>query len=207
MASTRNTSTVLAGPAGQNRTAIHLATHIIVKVDGNKVGAVKSLSVTEARPIKMISEVGTDGNIDGAPTASTKITGRCSRVRFDKMRISEAFNRGFVHVGSQRIPFDIEIQDIFAENDEARSVITTLQGVWISEISYEYSSEDFHIVDNMSFEAKRVFSLLNSGNVAQATANGRANPIVLNQFEQEADIGKYTGALDAAGLLQSYITG
>ncbi len=203
---TRNTSTQLDHAGGGNRTGTHLSTSIIIKVDGNVVGAVKQLRVNESRDIKMISEVGTDGFIDSAPTSSTSVSGSCSRTRFNRLRIAEAFSRGFVHVKSQRIPFDLEIQDIFHDADMANSIITVIKNVWISSISYTYSSDDFIIVEDMEWKAEDIFSLLNNNNVSSAVANGRANPIVLNQFEREADRGAYRGSLDAAGLLNAYLT-
>src|ERR1700743_498486 len=103
MVSTRNTTTPLSDSRGNNRTATHLSTNIIIKVDGNTVGAVKSLEITESRGgIKQIDEVGTDGHIDSAPSSSTNITGSCTRTRFDRMRIAEAFSRSFIHVSAQR---------------------------------------------------------------------------------------------------------
>lgn len=203
---TRNTTTALQDSAGNNRTATHLSTNIIIKVDGNVVGAVKSLEITESRGLKMIDEVGADGHIDSAPNTSTNITGRCQRTRFDRMRIAEAFGRSFVHVHAQRIPFDIEIQDVFHDSDPGNAIITTIQNVWIKDISYTYSADDFIIVDSMSWEAERIYSVLNNNNVAQAVSNGRANPIILNAFEQQADRGAFSGALDAAGLLNAFLS-
>ena len=206
MVATRNTTTALSDKNGNNRTATHLSTNIIIKVSGNIVGAVKSLEITESRTLKMIDEVGTDGHIDSAPSASTNITGSCTRTRFDRIRIAEAFSRPFVHVHAQRIPFDIEIQDIFHDSDPANAIITTIKNVWIKDIRYTYSAEDFVIVDNMSWEAEGIWSVLNNNNVAQSVANGRTNPISLNQFEQQADRGQFTGALDAAGLLNAFLS-
>lgn len=203
---TRNTTTALQDSAGNNRTATHLSTNIIIKVDGNVVGAVKSLDINETRSIKMISEVGTDGVIDSAPSASTEISGSCTRTRFDRMRITEAFGRSFIHAHAQRIPFDIEIQDVFHDSDPGNAIITTIQNVWITDIKYTYSAEEFIIVDTMSWKAERIFSILNNGNVAQAVSNGRANPIILNAFEQQADRGAFTGSLDALGLLNAFQT-
>lgn len=204
---TRNTQTkIVNGP--NNRTATHLSTNIVIKVGNNVIGAIKTLDVTESRgTIKMINEVGTDGHIDSAPATSVDVSGSCSRTRFDRMRIAEAFSRPFIHVGSQRLPFDIEIHDLFADSDPNNAVITVIQNVWIKDIRYTYSSDDFVIVDTMSWTAERIFSFLNNKNVVQATSNGRADPIVLNVFEQQADMGKYTGALDAAGLLNAFISG
>lgn len=202
---TRNTRSAFTDVNGNNRTATHLATNIIIKVGNYVVGAVQTLSITESRAIKMIDEVGTDGHIDSAPSASTNITGNCTRIRFDRQRIADAMGRSFIHVHSQRIPFDIEIHDVFADADTNNAVITTIKNVWIKEISYDMSATDWIISDKMSFEAEGISSILANKNVVTGVANGQDGPIYLNQFEQEADRGVYRGAMDAAGVLNAFI--
>lgn len=202
---TRNTRTAFTDVNGNNRTATHLATNIIIKAGNYVVGAVQTLSITESRPLKMIDEVGTDGHIDSAPTGSTNITGNCTRVRFDRQRVLDAFGRAYIHVAAQRIPFDIEIHDIFADEDTNNAVITTIHNVWIKEVSYDYSATDWVISDKMSFEAEAISSILANKNVVTSVANGQDGPIYLNQFEQEADRGVFRGALDAAGVLNAFI--
>lgn len=201
----RNTGSQLFDADGNNRTATHLSTNIVIVVDSNPIGAIQSLEVTETRgDIKMIDEVGTDGHIDSAPNKSTDYSISCQRIRFDKLRVAEAFSRGFLHVKSQRIPFDIEIHDRFADADEGNAIITTIKNVWIKSIGYTYTVSDWTITETMQCVAEDIFSVLNSNNVAQAAANGRANPIILNPFEQEADKGGQRGALDASGLLNAF---
>ena len=203
---TRNTTTQLTDVNGNPATKSHLSTNIVIKVSGNTVGAVKSLEINEDRELKMIDEVGTDGHIDSAPSRSTNITGSCERTRFGRLRIAEAFSRGFIHVGSQRIPFDIEVQDIFHDADISNAIITTIKNVWIKSIRYRYTTDDYVIVENMTWEAEGIFSVLNNNGVSQSAAPGRAFPITINQYEREADTGAYTGALDAAGLLNAFLT-
>ena len=190
-----------------NKTGTHLSTNIVILVDGNVVGAVQSLEINEARNggIRMIDEVGTDGHIDSAPSGSTNYSGNCSRVRFDRMRIAEAFSRGFIHVKSQRIPFDIEIQDRFGDADPGNAIITTIQNVWIESIGYTYSAKDFIITDTMRWAAEDIFSVLNNGAVV-GSQNAVGQPVRLNTFESEADVGKFRGALDAPGLLDAFLS-
>lgn len=202
----RNTGTILTDSQGNNRTATHLSTNIIIKVDGNTVGAVQSMSVREERQVTQWSEVGGDGIIDSAPTQSATVAGSCSRIRFDRMRIAESLSRSFLHVKSQRIPFDFEIHDTFADADPGNAIITVIKNVWMKQISYNYKSSDFIIIDDMDWIGEDIYSLLNNGNVAQAVANGRSNPIKLNAFEREADRGLYRGALDANGLISALTT-
>ena len=203
----RNTGTVLYDSDNNNSTNTHLSTNIVISVEGNVVGAVQKFDITEGRPaIKMVDEVGTDGHIDSAPNGSTNITGTCERVRYHRTRVLEAFSRGFVHVKSQRVPFDIEIHDRFHDADPNNAIVTTIKNTWIKQLSYAYAVTDWIITDNMSWEAEDISSTLNNGNVAQETASGRSNVISLNPFEQQADSGVYRGALDAPGLLDAFLS-
>lgn len=203
---TRNTGSPIKDEQGNNATKTHLSTHILIKVNGNVVGAVQSIKINERRDVAKIPEVGTDGIIDSAPKSATDVSGSISRTRYNRRRALEALGRGFIHPHAQRIPFDIEIQDIFADNDINNSVITVLENVWITSCDVTYSATDYVIVDDVNWTCERIYSLVNGGNVVNsASSNGLQNPIVLNQFEQEADRGAFTGALDAAGLLNAFL--
>jgi hypothetical protein len=203
---TRNTKSAITDVNGNNRTASHLSTNIILKVDNYVVGAVQSININENRSVRMIDEVGTDGHIDSAPNKSADYKGSCERVRFDRQRIAEAFARGFIHVGSQRIPFDIEIHDVFGDADTANAVVTILKNVWITGISYQYGVSDWIITERMDFEAETMFSILNNHNVVTGVANGQDGTIRLDQFEQEADRGLYRGSLDAPGVIDAFLS-
>lgn len=202
---TRNTGTAIQ-VGGENATLSHLSTNIIVKVDGAPVGAIQSISFTESRPIQMISEVGTDGAIDSAPSKSVEISGSVDRIRYNGKRLTEAFGRPFIHISSQRIPFDIEIQDIFVDSDVSNAVITVLENVWFDNMQYSYEVGNYIISEKANFKCERIKSFLNNNNVITSVSNGNGSTIILNQFEQEADRGAFTGALDAAGLLNAFIS-
>ena len=183
----------------KSRTGTHLSTNIFIAIDGLPVAAVMQMDITEARDIKPIAEVGHDGFIDSAPSSSTKISGTCKRTRFDGKRIAEAFRRGFVHVSAQRVPFDIQIHDLI-RGDGDEEIITTLENVWISQISYTYNADDFIIVDTMNWQAEAINSVRTGGD----SAIFDRETVFLNQFEEQADVGQYRGALDAAGLINAF---
>lgn len=199
-----NTGSILTRPDGGNRTGTGLSTSIIIKVGATPVGAVQTLSVRETRPIQMISEVGTDGNIDSAPRASTEVSGTCRRVRYDRLRVTEAFGRDFLHAHSQRIAFDIDIYDNWV-GDGANSIITTIKNVWCTNLSYEYSSDNFIIYDSMDWVAETVYSQLNGGPAATGGERG-AGILQVNSIERAADIGNRRGSLDAPGLLLDFFS-
>ena len=101
MATAPNTNSTLTLPNGVNKTSTSLSTNMIILVNNTAVGAIQSMAISEKRQIRMIDEVGTDGHVDSVPVSSTNITGTCQRIRFDRLRITEAFSRGFLHAASQ----------------------------------------------------------------------------------------------------------
>jgi hypothetical protein len=205
------TGSTLSYPSGTNKTSTAISTNIIIMVGNTSVGAVQSLSIDEKRSIKMIDEVGTDGHIDSVPNQSTNISGSCQRVRFDRMRVAEAFGRAFIHVSSQAYPFDIVIIDK-QKLAAASQISTVIKNVWIEGISYQYQANDWVITDNMTWTAETIYSTLNNGNSPAATGGERN--IQLNTFlplingstltiEQQTDTGfaGRRGSLDASGLI------
>lgn len=203
-----NTGSLISDENGNNRTGTAVSTNIIIKVGNIAVGAVTNMQVTEDRNIALIDEVGTDGHIDSVPQKSTDISGSCERTRFDGLRIAAAFSRSFIHVKSQRIPFDIQIIDTFFSSDPSTNLVTTIKNVWIRKIGYSYRADNFVIVDNMDWVAEDIYSTV-SGNNGNAVRNiaGARNDVFdaisgsINPFEAQADRGDRRGALDAAGLL------
>lgn len=203
MSTAPNTGSTLTLPGGQNKTSTAISTNIIIMVNQTPVGAIQSMSIQEARPIKMIDELGTDGHVDSVPNQSSNFTGSCSRVRFDRLRIAEAFSRGFIHVQSQIYPFDIAILDI-QKLDTGSQVSTVIKNVWIKNISYEYTVSDWVIMDKMDWEAETMFSVLNNGNATPVAQGGeRGIPFSNIPIERAADTGANgrRGSLDAAGLI------
>lgn len=185
---------------GKAATRTHVSTNIVITVNGRSIGACSSFDVSEDRSLKAIDEIGTDGHIDLLPTASTNISGSCTRTRFGGKRIAEAFSRGFIHVKSQRVPFDIVIFDHIRGLDANQVVTTVIENVWISKMGAKYSASDFVIVDDMSFQAESIYSYTNGGDSAILDPSDA----FLNQFERDADTGLYRGALDGAGLIYAF---
>lgn len=221
-----NTGSTLGLNTGINKTSTALSTNILILVNNVAVGAVQTLQLTEQRTVKMVNEVGTDGNIDSAPQSSIRITGSCTRIRFDRLRVAEAFGRGFIHVASQVYPFDIVVLDK-QKRDQSNQISTVVKNVWINNINFTYSATDWIVSETMSFEAENIFSFLNGGSAPSGLG---ASPVAVggergiqhfgagkngigtllmgdngnaNNIEQLADTGSYgrRGALDAAGLI------
>ena len=210
MASYPQTNSTIQQVSGVNSTSTAIATNILIAVRNPTtggyvpVGAVQTMKVDESRQIKMVNEVGTDGHIDSVPMKSTDIKGSCTRVRFDKLRIAEAFDRSFMHVSAQVYPFDIIIYDK-QKYATGSQVATVIKNVWINSISYSYEAENWVITDNMGWEAETIFSTVNGG---PAAVGGQLNlkPFGINNpnwIERQTDSGANgrRGGLDAAGLI------
>lgn len=197
---------IIENSNGTNRTGTGLSTNIVIRVGPNAVGAIQTLHVGETRTITPVDELGTDGHIDVVPTRSTDISGTCSRVRYDRLRVAEAFSRGFLHVGSQRIGFDIDIYDEW--NGDANSmIVTTLKDVWISSISYNYQKDNWIIIDEMAWTARTIYTSIQG---SSAAIGGSRNLVIQTDslgVERAADVGKLQGALDAPGIINSVFTG
>lgn len=211
-----NTGSTLSLNSGINKTSTAISTNIVILVNSVAVGAVKRLQVREQRQISMITEVGTDGVIDSVPSRSTEISGSCERVRFDRLRIAEAFGRGFIHAASQAYPFDIVILDR-QKKDQGSQISTVIKNVWIENIEYSYSSDEWVISDSMAWKAETIFSILNGGTSPYASGNPVAvggergiqhmgfnpNGAGIINIEQLTDVGAggRRGSLDAPGLI------
>jgi hypothetical protein len=207
MATAPNTNSTLSYPNGANKTSTAISTNILITVRTPAgpvpVGAIQSMDINESRNIKMIDEVGTDGHIDSVPNQSTNITGDCTRVRFDRLRIAEAFDRGFIHVASQIYPFDIVIFDK-QKLAVGLQISTTIKNVWIKSIAYTYSSNDWVITDKMSWEAETIYSILNNGSNTPVAQGGEIGLAFSNiQIERNTDTGLNgrRGSLDSPGLI------
>lgn len=220
MSNAINTGSTTSVNGSVNKTSTSLSTNIVILVNNTPVGAVQSMSINESRSIKMIDEVGSDGHIDSTPVSSTNISGSCKRVRFDRLRITEAFGRGFIHAASQVYPFDIVILDT-QKRSQALQISTIIKNVWIKGLSVDYSSDNFIITDSMEWEAENIYSILNGGSGQPVAVGGErgiqhmggnqngvvstfsgANGTVVN-IEQLVDTGSNgrRGSLDAAGLI------
>lgn len=213
-------SSLTVAGSNVNKTSTAISTNIIIMVNNTAVGAIQSMSIDESRNIKMVDEVGTDGHVDSVPVSSTNITGTCKRIRYDRMRVAEAFSRGFVHVHSQVYPFDIVILDK-QKRSQASQISTVIKNVWIKGINYSYEANEWIITDTMTWEAEAIFSVL-SGSSSQSVAVGGENGVVhmgggingvgtiisgtdgsIQNIEQLSDTGAggRRGSLDAAGLI------
>lgn len=199
-------------------TATGLSTQILIQVDGQSVGAIQSLDVSQSRNVERVVEVGTDGTIEIVPNKATETELQVDRIYFDKKRMTEAFSRGFLNIHAQRVPFDIVIYDFsnaessnsptdnpatlditaaFDVADSSAGLITTIyENCWFTKLSTKHSATDYIITESASISCEFAHSF-KDGNI---TANAsRGTPTFDDALERIADVGR-RGSLDARGL-------
>lgn len=176
-----------------------LSTQIVIKVGEATVGAIQTLGITHTRPIQRIGEVGTDGIIEAVPNQPTIYDITIKRIVFDKKNLPAAFNKGFVNIKSQLVPFDIEILDRSSDDstDGTKSITTTLENCWFSKLAVSYEAGNYIISEDASVICEDIYSQLNGGNVVQT-------PFQDNTRERETDKGSgYRGTLDVGNIFEA----
>ena len=187
------------GSTLQSNISTGLSTQIVVKVGSDAVGALQELSVTQTRPLYRAVELGTDGTLEIVPNQRTEVTLSVRRIVFDRLRISEAFERGYVNIKSQRLPFDILVIDQTGGDGE-QAVTHHYTNCWFNTITTPYNADNYIITESATLWAEDVSSRLGaSANAAQGGARDMKPQI--EAIERDADIGNRRGTLDAPGLV------
>ena len=195
------------GSSSQAATNTGLSTQILVKIGSVSIGAIQNLSEKQARPLKAISEIGTDGNIEIVPNGPTSFNLTVQRIHFDRKSITEALGRAFINIQAQRIPFDIAIYDFHNvpagqltddfDVSGVEGVITTIyENCWIASKSTEYNASDYIIMQNVDIQAEFCHTFINGDPLQSAVI---AVPERDDAVERVADTGR-RGSLDARGL-------
>lgn len=193
------------GSVLDSTTRTGLSTQIVIMVNGNPVGAVQSFAENQNRTTKAISEVGTDGQIEIVPSASTTIELNVTRIVFDGLSVTEAFSRGFRNVASQRYPFDIVVFDKSGGGNADTWITTTYHNCWFKSIAKTYSAGDYVIQEQANISAEFMSTSQNTEPVANQGYDGKrvlVNGADIDKIEGEADAGVNgrRGAMDYHGI-------
>lgn len=104
------------GSSMDQRVSVGFSTHILIAVDVGAgiqlaIGALQSMVISEGRQIKRVGETGTMGFVDIHPDSNSSIDIDATRIVFDAATITQSFGRGYKHIGSQRLPFNVYVID------------------------------------------------------------------------------------------------
>lgn len=206
-------STIQTGlPAsGEENTSSSLSTQILIKVNGEFVGALQTLSVSQTRPLKRVTEIGTDGVIEIVPSAATTYDLTVGRIVFDQLRLPEAFSRAFRFIAAQRVPFDIEIFDVNNSDSTSSSsgtgvVVMTYANCWFTNYATPYTTTDYLITETASIMAETAYVSKAPGDnfgsmrdIGTQTDTNAGIPSV----ESNVNSGLGRGAMDAFGIVNA----
>lgn len=192
------------GSTLDSTTRTSLSTQIIIMVNNEPVGAIQSFRVGQARGIKDITEVGTDGIIELVPNSANRVSLTINRIYFDGISLPEAFSRGFRNLQSQRIPFDIIVIDQTTGTGD-NAIIETYHNCWFESLNTTFNSSDYVIIQDASVKCEFV-STIRGGeavSLSQGAGGSRQVPVQLDSVELAADSGNTRGSLDYPGLISA----
>lgn len=177
-----------------------LSTQVTILVNNQPVGAVQSMQINQSRSIQRVGEVGLDGTLELVPNQIPTLDLTVDRIVFDKLRLPEAFARGFVNIKSQLVPFDILVLDRSGGGPDQQGVIKTqFVNCWFKTYNYTYKQGDFIIAENATIACEDIVSTL--GNTSNPVAQGgeRGIQYQINQRERLTDSGSGGAGVLGAG--------
>jgi hypothetical protein len=216
-------------PVASSATSTGLSTQILVKVDGIAVGGIQTMTIDQRRPLRHITEVGTDGHVEVVPNGATTFEISINRIYFDRKTITEALGRQFINIQAQRYPFDIYVYDFHnvsastldasfdvADSDgtfnltnpddrnntvSAGVMVTVYENCWIGSKRESFTSSDYIITQDVSVTAEFCHTFMDNANqsASKAALPASDDERTLAQLERLVDVSR-PGSLDARGL-------
>jgi hypothetical protein len=189
-----------------------MSTQIIVKVGTETVGAIQKLTINHNRNVERVKEVGLDGILELVPNQPTQYDLNVDRIVFDRLRLPEAFSRGFINIKSQLIGFDILVID--RTNGEDNGVVLhKLVGCWFNRYTTNYDSGNYIITENATLLCEDIVSNLGGSDASAATGGARGINYEVDTFGRERATdrgaggvgggGGFRGTMDVAGLINA----
>lgn len=175
-----------------------LSTQILVKVNTETVGAIQRLTVGHTRNIERVKELGLDGILEAVPNQPTTYEVTVNRIVFDRLRLPEAFSRGFINIKSQLLPFDILIID--RTNGENDGVIThTLKNCWFSRLNTNYDTGSYIIAEDANIVCEDIISNLGGTDANAATGGTRGINYQVDDLGRERATDRGSGGANGGG--------
>lgn len=180
-----------------------LSTQIVVLVENEPVGAIQELSLNQRRELYRAKEVGLDGILEIVPNQATTHDANITRIVFDRLRLPEAFKRGFINIKSQLVPFDIDIVDrTGGDIDSGAEVVHKLVNCWFNSYNPRISAGDFIISESATIWFEDIQTFYGNGAALSDTSRGLRGitPSTLAR-EGATDAGNFRGTLDIANIV------
>ena len=188
-----------------------LSTQISILVNNQPVGALQKLTVNQNRGLERVKEIGMDGTLEIVPNSLTTFSAQIDRMVFDRLRLPEAFARGFINIKSQLLPFDILILDRSAGGpNDAGMVKHQLINCWFKSYSPSYGADNFIISESAAIEIEDIITTLGNTNQPAALGGERGVNYQINTRERQTDSGLggsagsgFRGTMDVDNLINA----
>ncbi|MDF2533962.1 MAG: hypothetical protein K0R18_119 [Bacillales bacterium] len=136
---------------------LQTSTNITMKINGDIIGMVQSLSVSESRTINKLQAIGHEGIVQAVPGNTQAGQLSISRIALydrkfaDVVGINDSTIGGvFVTLRNQRVPFEISIET--PTTATAYSDVTTYCDCWISSYSKSYGVQSITVAENLTVQ-------------------------------------------------------
>lgn len=138
---------------------LQTSTNIKIKMNGEIVGMVQSLSVSESRNINKLQAVGQEGVVQAVPGNTNGGQLTISRIALYDRKMIDAtgINNNdlgvFVTLRQQRVPFEISCETPSSAGTEVIfDDITTYYDCWISSYSKSYTVQSITVAENITVQ-------------------------------------------------------
>lgn len=180
-----------------------LSTQIVVLVENEPVGAIQSLTINQNRSLSRVVELGLDGVLEIVPQSATTHDATIERIVFDRLRLPEAFKRGFINIKSQLVPFDIDIIDrTGGDIDSGAEVVHKLVHCWFASYVPKMGADNFIISETATIQFEDIQTFYGGGASLSDSSRGLRgiSPSTLAR-EGETDSGQFRGTMDIANIV------
>jgi len=196
--------------------ATGLSTQILIKVENETVGAIQNIDITHSRPLERVKEVGTDGILEIVPNRPTEYTIAVTRIVFDRLRLPEAFARGFMNIKAQLLPFDIQVIDR-TNGDGDAAIVHTLSRCWFTDYKPTFRSDAFILQETATLWCEDISTTLGTTQSSAVQGGARGIQYQVNDRERQTDTGAggsstsgstsagggYRGTMDVSGIVKA----
>jgi len=178
----------LTGSTLNSSISTGLSTQILIKVESETVGAIQSIDINHTRGLERVKEVGTDGVIEIVPNKATEYSISVTRIVFDRLRLPEAFARGFMNIKSQLLPFDIQVIDR-TNGDGDAAIVHTLSRCWFNDYKPSYKADSFILQETASLWCEDISTTLGTSQNSAVQGGARGVNYQINDRERQTDTG------------------
>lgn len=154
------TGTRLSPSSSYENGLLQTSTNIKMKINGEVIGMVQSLSVSESRSINKLQAIGFEGVVQAVPGNTQAGQLSISRIALYDRRFADTVGINdndigiFVTLRNQRVPFEISIETPTSVSSNSVNYldVTTYYDCWISSYSKSYQVSSITVAENLTVQ-------------------------------------------------------